>query len=473
MPIQESELRRLISLWLDGALAPTDVRRLEAELQENAESRAVYLDFASLHASLAGDAAARAYVDSLHASAWPASDATTASRAGAIQQPHAARRPPRRTMVLAAATIAVAVLAAAAFWLTRPDAVLAKIVDESADCHWYVEHAAPRPTADLAGGDALRVTSGRLVLRYPQGVDVALHAPAAYQLVSATSARMMLGRLAAHVAKGAEGFSVETPRATVVDLGTEFGVDVNPQGVTDVIVFAGEVDVDFNTDRQGESRRRRLRMGEAVRLEARGTTSRIVSIVNGDYASAASYRAPTREPIIAEVTDNITRDESLNFYEIVHGGMREDARAFVDRIAHEYNGVDERGMPSYLIGGDYVKTFNNDKVNHDIRIEVTVAVPARLFILLDDRLQPPEWLRDGFQNTGDKVGVDVGPFFSKGQWHNKTPPGVGPGESVEDTLSVWAREVKTSGIVRLGATEAPESGPNMYGIVAVPLGRGE
>jgi hypothetical protein len=153
--------------------------------------------------------------------------------------------------------------------------------------------------------------------------------------------------------------------------------------------------------------------------------------------------------------------------------MREDARAFVDRIAHEYNGVDERGMPGYLIGGDYVKTFNNDKVNHDIRIEVTVAVPARLFILLDDRLEPPEWLRDGFQNTGDKIGVDVGPFFSKGQWHNKTPPGVGPGMSVEDTLSVWVREVTAAGVVRLGATEAPESGPNMYGIVAVPLERGE
>jgi hypothetical protein len=211
-------------------------------------------------------------------------------------------------------------------------------------------------------------------------------------------------------------------------------------------------------------------MGEAVRLDAIGTTSRIVSINNSSYDSAfGGVTTPARPAVITAVADNITRDESLNFYEIVHGGMREDALAYVDRKAHEYNGLDKRGMPPYLVGADYVKMFNNDKVNWDIRIDVTLAVPAKLYILLDDRLEPPAWLREGFTYTGDKIGVDIGPFFSKGQWHNITPPGVGPGESVEDTLSVWVREVEAPGVVHLGASEAPASGPNMYGIVAVPL----
>jgi hypothetical protein len=173
--------------------------------------------------------------------------------------------------------------------------------------------------------------------------------------------------------------------------------------------------------------------------------------------------------VISEVHDNIERMSTLNYYEIVHQGMREDALAFVDREAHQWNGVDATGMPAYLVGGDYVKTFNNDKFNHEIRVAVKLAVPAHLYVLFDNRLPIPRWLQEGFRDTGDDIGLDTGPFFSKGAWQNKTPPGVGPGVSVEDTFSVWVKVVPEPGTVFLGSTEAPVLEPNMYGIVAVPM----
>ena len=70
-----------------------------------------------------------------------------------------------------------------------------------------------------------------------------MRSPAALEVISPTRTRAVLGTLKAHVGKGAEGFTVETPRTTVVDLGTDFGIDVSRHGSTDVVVFNGMVDL--------------------------------------------------------------------------------------------------------------------------------------------------------------------------------------------------------------------------------------
>jgi hypothetical protein len=154
--------------------------------------------------------------------------------------------------------------------------------------------------------------------------------------------------------------------------------------------------------------------------------------------------------------------------------MAEDAKAFVDREAHEWNGVTAAGIPSYLLGGDYVKTFNNDKVRKDIEITVTFARPCRLFILFDDRIPAPAWLVEGFRNTGGKIGVDEGPYtVGNGKWKTEHQPGVGPGVSVDNIDSIWECEIPEAGTICLGGTETPVSAINMYGIVAVPLEKHE
>ena len=58
--------------------------------------------------------------------------------------------------------------------------------------------------------------------------------------------------------------------------------------------------------------------------------------------------------------------------------MQEDAKAFADREEHEWNGITSDGMPAYLLGGDYVKTFNNDKIKNDIEITVKLDRAAKL-----------------------------------------------------------------------------------------------
>jgi len=212
-------------------------------------------------------------------------------------------------------------------------------------------------------------------------------------------------------------------------------------------------------------------MGEAVHLDASGTTSRIVSINSSTYSSD-SLREPSRPLVITQVHDNINeRSPTLNYYEIVHGGMGEDVFAYVDRPLYVYMGITDKGMPPYLVGGDYVKMFNDDKTNQNFHIDLQLAVPARLYILLDNRITPPKWLRRDFRDTGDDIGMDRGVPRSKIRWKNGAPPGVPPriGQNVVVMFSVWARDSVDAGVITLGATDVSKIGSNMYGIVAVPL----
>src|SRR5262249_14448522 len=153
---------------------------------------------------------------------------------------------------------------------------------------------------------------------------------------------------------------------------------------TDLVVFQGEVNMDYVTQDEGTTRRQRLRTGQGMHLDERGTASRIVSITDQSYSDSPS-RESSRPPVITDVRDNIQRDV-LNYYEIVQEGMQEDAKAFADREEHEWNGATTDGMPSYLVGGDYVKTFNNDKVKRDIEITVTLDRPSKLYVLFDKRI---------------------------------------------------------------------------------------
>jgi FecR protein len=474
-------LRRRLSAWCDSTIDTVELATLQADLAENAEARQIYFAYMDIHAGIHDHVAGHVFLDSLIVGGTPqirANDVLVSSRLRNVGHWLGRHRGLRAIAALLLVMLYVV-------WKggthrndtvqTNSPSVVAHVSQETQNCEWFVDHTGRGdiPRNEIRAGETIRITRGQLKLIYDNGTVVTLHSPAIYNVRSSMLARVWLGKLTAKVAKGAEGFTFETPRANVIDLGTEFGIEVNDNGATDVVVFKGEVDLNYLNRTHEGSRQQRLSMGEGVHLDSQGTASRIVSITNGRFSDDMVESAVDRlHPIvISSVRDNVRRNEAWNYYEIVHAGMGEDVLAYVDRIAHQYNGVDASGMPSYLLGGDYVKMFNNDKVNRDIRISVTVAVPARVFVLLDKRLEAPHWLRENFRDTGDTIGVDTGPFFSKGQWNNtQDPPGVGPGESVEDILAIWERDVKEPCVIHLGATEAPESGPNMYGIVAVPLG---
>lgn len=360
----------------------------------------------------------------------------------------------------------------------RSEGLLARVVSESSGSDWYTESWSHQDQWSVHRGDTLHLNAGSLRLLFDHGTSVTLQAPAVIEIKDAMLARIHRGSVRVVVAKGAEGFAIDTPIARVIDLGTEFGVSVDDRGGTDVAVFKGAVDVEGRSDQQGPPpKAKRLTAGQAVSMDERGTTSRLVMVSTGRFPSGqgSSLEPPsnTTHPIIERVADNFRRDGSFSFYEIIHNGMAEDAHAFVDRPDHEWNGSDQRGIPTYLMGGDYVRTFNDDKLNANLRIHLTISRPADIYILLDDRATPPEWLRKAYVLEVDKIGLDEGSgkyrdlgVDGAARWIQR-PTGTGPGVSIDFPFSIWKRSVDRSGEVVLGPLGGSDWEVNMYGIVAV------
>jgi hypothetical protein len=86
------------------------------------------------------------------------------------------------------------------------------------------------------------VASGSIELTFDCGAVVVLEGPARLTLESEYQARIERGRLRADVPRQAIGFLIETPRGTVRDLGTAFGVDVAQTGTTELHVLQGKVE---------------------------------------------------------------------------------------------------------------------------------------------------------------------------------------------------------------------------------------
>ena len=74
------------------------------------------------------------------------------------------------------------------------------------------------------------------------GVTLTVEGPADLELLSIDRVHCRRGKLRTRVPRGAEGFIVSTPGSAVVDLGTEFGLNVAVDGKAHLMVFKGEAE---------------------------------------------------------------------------------------------------------------------------------------------------------------------------------------------------------------------------------------
>jgi hypothetical protein len=217
--------------------------------------------------------------------------------------------------------------------------------------------------------------------------------------------------------------------------------------------------------------RRRLESGEALSVNRKGQLSRITTVQRQDFLEPPQVRllGSDADCLIAAVSDNVRSLQTAKYYRVIPQGFRDDCRAYVDRL-HEWNGVDGRGLPPFLVGGDYVMTFNDDKIATDISIAVTLTSSANVYVLIDDRVPPAEWLKRDFVDTGWDVGADEGYDGRDIQTAN------GAGQSIDHMYSVWQRKVPRPDTIVLGplgneqfTKPARDVERSMYGIVVTPL----
>ena len=100
----------------------------------------------------------------------------------------------------------------------------------------------------IARGDALEKgtwswQNGLVEVEMVSGTALIVQAPAVMEVYDSRHIRLYQGRMVVTMPKGESGFRVDTHEMNVVDLGTQFGVGVNPLGESRVQVFEGSVSV--------------------------------------------------------------------------------------------------------------------------------------------------------------------------------------------------------------------------------------
>ncbi len=357
-----------------------------------------------------------------------------------------------------AALLAVLGAVAALLWPggEKAHGLVAAEVLHAADAVIFGEKTAPR-SGDRRTWRVLDLQAGLLRVRLDSGAILGAEAPAKIEFLSPMHIRVLAGRITAD-AGAAHGFTVETSRTRVVDLGTRFGVDAGADR-TDVVVFDGAVELHDPAPQAAAVQR--LEQGEAVRIAAAGARQAIVSISAGQEPEQWSAGGGG---LFRAVRDNRRAPDALKFYQVVPGGMQEDTRAYVDR-AHEWNGLDAAGLPEFLRGADLVRTFNDDKRETDLQITVEFARPATLYLFLDKKPAPAWVTSAGFTDTGAKIGLDEGPSGTR-----VLATANGPGESIDRVFSVWKLELRGAHAIELGPPrDGPTGAKAMYGIAAQPL----
>lgn len=373
--------------------------------------------------------------------------------------------PKRRSRWKAAAGLALAVSLAgllAFAWFDRTPLRTIGEVATSTNVTFGAECTALGPEQRITTG-ILDIESGTLSLELLNGVTMSLRGPTRCRIDSEMLVQLIRGQATADVPRWARGFTIATSDIEVVDLGTRFGVAKLGDANTDVVVFEGEVDLKSLQTAEKQFARR-LTQGEAARINRLGEIERIFQV----HGEANEHGWSTLEPddergVISAVWDNLWATKSVSYYQVIPQGLDEDVHAYVDH-PHEWNGLDGDGLPPFLVGADYVRTVNDYRYSNELSIEVELAADADLYIFFDNRSEVPDWLQGDFEDTGIDIGLDEDAWGGNPTFTVAT----GPGESIDNTFSVWRRSCAAGEVISLGSMRAGREARAMYGIAATP-----
>ena len=294
------ELLSLVTDYCDGSISEAAGERMQTILRTSGEARSVYVQYLDLHLALRRTAKSSAGNTGLAVTEHHATPSAVAPRSalGFLSSAVALVR-----VSPVATTLCVALCVYGTFGLLVWQMSHLKAIPQSGEiASTFVKPRGHRPVATLVQSDncrwqrttindgdllfpgMLRLIAGRAELKFNDGARVILEGPTEFEVRSANSSFLQLGKLTARVPKQAIGFAVTTPRANVVDLGTEFGVEVSPGGETAVQVFQGAVEFAqlplsiAKKESHSKSPVQKLRAGEAARTDGASRT-----IVTADF----------------------------------------------------------------------------------------------------------------------------------------------------------------------------------------------
>ena len=198
--------------------------------------------------------------------------------------------------------------------------------------------AALTPGATIPPGE-LSWEAGLLQLEFYGGATVIAEGPATLEVVDDARVVCRSGRLRAHVPEPARGFAVLAPTVELVDLGTEFGIDVATNGSTEVHVFDGKVELFDARSNRDQQTRRELTAGDAVALDPDGVAETI-DARSEDFVTPLKLNDLTRAQ----------RQEQLDDWRTYRDSLQTDKR-IVAFFPFDHVEGDDRTLTGFTAGG--------------------------------------------------------------------------------------------------------------------------
>jgi ferric-dicitrate binding protein FerR (iron transport regulator) len=264
------EIRELSLRAAEGPLTDEERTRLNTLIETDDEACRLLLDYSMLDADLVFLARSEAAEERVRGGA--ATPVARARLASPVARPWA---------VGLAVAAGLACAWAALAWRTPPN--VAKRPTSSAAV--LVAERQPQPIANLslapearfAGralsvgdafleGDEITLLAGEAHVSMACGAEFVLKAPGALKFVTAKHVQLKRGVLTAHVAEWGSGFTVDTDRMRVIDLGTRFAVAASTED-DETHVLQGQVRVQPLETTVDGRRSVLLSEGEALRVD--------------------------------------------------------------------------------------------------------------------------------------------------------------------------------------------------------------
>ena len=313
-------LFELLSGFCERSLTDEETQELERLICEDRNARDAYLDYMEVHAELhRSDGFPDVYgedeegpivcelpqpktIPSLRDPAELAdrSSQRDAARPAAVRLWHDSVREIVRHPIAAVLVVGVLVGSMAALIYGTGGAVdataaeVAVVSGRSLEAQW--QGAAP---SELVAGERYELTAGVTEFFLPNETQVICQGPASFEVIDGGTIALDRGKLVAYVPPAAVGFTVRIPGADVVDLGTEFGVQVQDDGKSLVHVFTGEVSVQ-SPQTQGEKPSLNVRLGKDESVMIYEQVASPVAVEAGNFVRAADIERmeKQKEPIV-------------------------------------------------------------------------------------------------------------------------------------------------------------------------------
>lgn len=304
---QQKELMVLLGELCDGTLDDQGQAAIEAILLENGEARRIYRRYLNLHATLKQYHINKPFGREHRESQEPISP-ILGFLGNSIQRGVDFFMKAAPFSIIVTIIFPLLCVVIPAIQIFRHEVKVKQIytvakLSKTYDCVWGPSSYRLATGENLLTHQRLDLREGLAELTLTNGTNVILEGPAVLDLVSAGRVKLYNGRLTAKVPRQAIGFSVETPDAVIVDLGTEFGVVADAAGWSETEVFDGKVKArpswagkqGTDTSAEKESGFRQLTAGQTARLDRKNKTVKIMS--NSRETSRFVRQMPTSKTV--------------------------------------------------------------------------------------------------------------------------------------------------------------------------------